>query len=157
MIPYRAIAAVIALAAIIAGGAWTLHRYEQAGYERGRDEALAEYTAAALKASQAARQREQALRETITQTQKEADHEKARLRTRLAAALDSLRNRPERPAGGDVPADSSPIVACTGASLFRADAEFLVREAARADQLRADLQACQEAYDSAREAMKATP
>ena len=35
----------------------------------------------------------------------------------------------------------------TGATLFAEDAEFLIREAARADQIRAGLEACYKQYD----------
>jgi hypothetical protein len=60
----------------------------------------------------------------------------------VAAALGDaerkLRQRPER-----MPADSAPACAGgTGAELSRPDAEFLSREAARADRLRAELSAC---------------
>ena len=36
----------------------------------------------------------------------------------------------------------------TGATLFAEDAEFLIREAARADQIRTGLEACYKQYDS---------
>lgn len=62
--------------------------------------------------------------------------------TRLSAALErarrELRNRPDR-----MPEASREACAgATGSELSRPDAEFLVGEAARADQLRADLEAC---------------
>jgi len=40
-------------------------------------------------------------------------------------------------------------VGCTGAGLFKPDAEFLVGHAARANKLRIDLAACQARYDAA--------
>jgi len=62
-------------------------------------------------------------------------------RRHLDAALDSLRQRPERPA--DLPDTAHTCDAGgTGADLFRADGEFLAREAARADDIRAGLVAC---------------
>ena len=61
---------------------------------------------------------------------------------------------PERPArGARVPAPASPGSAasgCTGAELYRSDGEFLVRESARADAIRIELQACYAAYERAR-------
>ena len=77
---------------------------------------------------------------------------------RIAADRDrllaSLRERPERPAGGaDMPdgaAAGSEPAACTGAELYRDDAAFLVRLAAEADELRAAVGHCQAAYDAVR-------
>jgi hypothetical protein len=60
------------------------------------------------------------------------------------AAVASLRSRPERAA---VPASGAGAEACqgaTGAALSRSDASFLVGLAARADELRAALERCQD-------------
>lgn len=68
----------------------------------------------------------------------------------LRADLERLRQRPARPAAG-VPAAACPGRACaTGADLCREDAEFLRREAARADDLRAGLVGCYEVIDGLR-------
>lgn len=69
-------------------------------------------------------------------------HEKevTAISARLADALSQLRKRPER---RDMP--ETPAAACTGATgtdLSNRDAEFLSREAARADGLRAALEQC---------------
>ena len=76
--------------------------------------------------------------------------EKTRLDAAVAAALAGLQQRPDRPAarGGPVPGNTATDVACTGAQLFRADAAFLVREAARADQLRISDEDCRAKYDA---------
>lgn len=62
-------------------------------------------------------------------------------------AIGSLRDRAERASAGDgVPtpcAASASQAGATGAQLSRPDAEFLVGEAARADELRAALNRCQ--------------
>ena len=73
--------------------------------------------------------------------------DQAAINTRLRADLASLRYRPERPA--DLPTVS--VARCTGATgaeLSRSDAEFLVGEAARADEIRAGLAACYAVIDS---------
>ena len=73
--------------------------------------------------------------------------EQAAINTRLRADLAGLRNRAERPA--DLSAIS--VTRCTGATgaeLSRSDAEFLVGEAARADEIRAGLAACYAVIDS---------
>lgn len=80
--------------------------------------------------------------------QRTAD-EKSRLDAAVAAAVAGLQQRPDRPArGGAVPSDPAPTVACTGAQLYRSDAEFLVREAARADRLRISVADCQAKHDA---------
>ena len=74
-----------------------------------------------------------------------------RISTNLDTALNSLRDRPSRPS----PSASSPGVpstgdceAGTGAGLSREDAEFLTREAARANEIRAALDDAYKKYDS---------
>jgi uncharacterized protein HemX len=49
----------------------------------------------------------------------------------LQSVIDSLRNRQARP--NNLPNNSSAGSTCTGTQLYREDAEFLAREAARAD------------------------
>lgn len=56
---------------------------------------------------------------------------------RLTAALSELRNRPDR-----MPNTPQDCKGASGSELSKQDAEFLIREAARADQLRAALNAC---------------
>lgn len=73
--------------------------------------------------------------------------EVSKIRGALDIALDSLRDRPERPAG--LPDAGRPDCAGgTGAELSGADARFLAGEAARADEVRAGLQACYEHIDA---------
>lgn len=65
---------------------------------------------------------------------------------RLQSQLIGLRNRADRPAS----LSNIPRPACqgaTGAELSRPDSEFLIREAARADAIRAGLAACYELID----------
>jgi hypothetical protein len=90
---------------------------------------------------------EQALRTNLTKQRKEYQYENDRLAVQYESALSRLSDRANRPQDfGDMPQDSNigavPADGCTGAELFRPDAEFLVREARRADQLRAALKAC---------------
>ena len=76
--------------------------------------------------------------------------DQAAINTRLRADLASLRNRPER--SGDLSAVSRPgCTGATGAELSRSDAEFLVGEAARADEIRAGLAACYAVIDGVRQ------
>lgn len=86
--------------------------------------------------------------DTIRRTK---DAEIQRIRDERDAALVSLRNRPDRPSDADMPKGASAGPACTGRSLFHEDADFLVRESARADEQRLQLTQCQAAYESARQ------
>lgn len=66
---------------------------------------------------------------------------------RLQSQLIGLRNRPNRP----IILPNVPRPTCegaTGSELSRADAEFLIREAARADAIRAGLTACYSLIDT---------
>jgi hypothetical protein len=144
LIDYR-IFLYVGLVAALGIGLWRLESHiEQKGYDR----AQTEYTAAALKASEAARQREQDLQAKADAARKVKDAEINRISTQLVNALDSLHNRPDRPA--ELPKTASTNAGCVGASLYRSDAEFLAREAARADELRAALEQCQTQYNALR-------
>lgn len=65
-----------------------------------------------------------------------------------AAALERLRERPERPGGADMSTNTSagPALGGTGAGLYREDGEFLTGEAARAQTALVFLAQCQAAY-----------
>jgi hypothetical protein len=96
---------------------------------------------------QAARLKEKQLQEAYDAAAKKQAARLAGVQRTLDTALDSLRDRPERPAGVSEAARSD-CAGGTGAELSRADAEFLAREAARADGLRAGLEACYFAVDA---------
>jgi hypothetical protein len=99
---------------------------------------------------------EAALREQIDRTRQEKDREIRRIVADHRRLVDSLRERPERPSGADVPdpaAAGSAAAWCTGARLHREDGEFLVGEAARAAELQAELRDCRARYEAARDAL----
>lgn len=76
--------------------------------------------------------------------EKEKNDQINAINSKLADALVQLRNRPSRPQ-----TETTSVAACgTGATLYAEDGEFLIREAARADQIRSALQACYNQYDS---------
>jgi hypothetical protein len=108
-------------------------------------------------ALEAARNKEQALQASADLLRKDKDREIRDLNARAAALTNSLRVRPERPApeARAVPSTASvgPAPAgCSGPELYRQDAELLVREAERGDQLRAALKQCYAQYESLRPA-----
>jgi hypothetical protein len=108
------------------------------GMGYGTHRANARHELLRLQAVEKARERETALQQQIEVNDEQHKTELDRIAAARDAALRRLRERPER-----VPAAATP--ACDGASgaqLSRPDAGFLTGEAARADQLRADLDAC---------------
>lgn len=101
----------------------------------------AKITAERLAATEAARTKEQMWQGVVNETAKNYEAQVASVRRNLGIALDSLRRRPER--AGNLP--DHPRADCSGATgteLSRPDAEFLAGEAARADGIRAGLEAC---------------
>ena len=64
------------------------------------------------------------------------------INTQLVDAVSELRKRTSRSA------ETSNGQSCNGSALFAEDAEFLVREAARADEIRIALQSCYNQYES---------
>lgn len=98
----------------------------------------------------AARQVEQELAARAGQIEQEKENEISRIRTDYASAIARLQQRPDRKpaAASPVPGATPACQGATGLELSRADAGFLVGEAARADEQREALRACYAAYDS---------
>jgi hypothetical protein len=137
----------VAIAGLLATNCTTMHRLDAAKLDLS--DLKAQYAEAARAAEASARAKEQAAATTLATIEQKARDEQKRLSADLAAAHRELRNRPERPGSGDVPKSPAGGVGCTGAGLFKPDAEFLVGHAARANKLRIDLAACQARYDAA--------
>jgi hypothetical protein len=92
---------------------------------------------------EAATRAKEAEQQTATdQIRKDKDAQINAINNQLADALVQLRNRPSR-----TTQTSSNGQSGTGSTLFAEDAEFLIREATRADQIRVALQACYAQYD----------
>lgn len=128
-------------AALAAAAAWG-H-----GFSAGKDYVQGKWDAAATKAEREASANRERQRETEEKLR--IDHAKTitAVNARLADALEQLRQRPER-------LPESAATACAGATgreLSAPDAGFLVREAARADRLRAALSECYAVIDAAGE------
>lgn len=101
----------------------------------------AKITAERLAATEAARAKETQWQGVVNETSKQYQARIAGIRGNLDIALDSLRQRPERPR--DLPDHPRPDCAgASGAELSGPDARFLASEAARADETRAGLDAC---------------
>lgn len=135
-------------------------------YDLGKDVITAEWDRAkaadairVAKAEEEARQTERNMQAAADEFERQKREEIERLTDRHRALVDSLRKRAARPASyvPSVAGDAQSAAVCTGAELHREDAEFLVGEAARADQLRAELEACYQQYDKVRHYGTRTP
>lgn len=161
MINWTRVAAVLALlAALLAtltAGVWTIYH---AGVGEGRDEVRAQWNLA--KASQAESdlklETETRLREQLLQTNaddlrktKDAQINKIAGSLRAALAANSVLRAARPPEYTPAPAGAGPL--CSGAGLFREDADFLVRESARANGLRAAYLHCEAQYSAAVKAL----
>ena len=94
-------------------------------------------------AQQAATQKiEKEYQQKADQIEKDKNAQIRNINAQLVDAISELRKRPSRAS------EASNGQSCNGTGLYAEDAEFLVREAARADQIRVALQACYQQYDS---------
>ena len=105
-------------------------------------------TQARIDAEQKSRTQELALQAAADTARSTKDAEITIIRSQLDAALVGLRERPLR--GANLPGAAGTCPPATGAQLSREDAEFLAREAARADAVVSGLKACHYVYELAR-------
>jgi len=94
------------------------------------------------KQEKALRDKEHQYQAETDQIRKEKDAQIKVINSQLVDAISELRKRPGRT---ETPSNGQ---SCNGSSLYAEDAEFLVREAARADQIRIGLEACYKQYDA---------
>jgi hypothetical protein len=147
---------VIATVAALSGTHYKAYKSGAAGVQAAWDAQTVLRLAQKIQQQQETRDKETQLQADKEQLRKAKNVQIAKLDSDLADALGRLRNRPDRPGQGDMPtvAGTGPSPGCTGDQLFRQDAEFLIREAGRADRLLAYLGQCEAQYDKAREALK---
>ena len=88
------------------------------------------------------REQEHQYQANADKIRKEKDAQINAINSQLVDAISQLRKRPSRST------ETTNGQSCNGTGLYAEDAEFLVREAARADQIRVALQACYNQYDS---------
>jgi hypothetical protein len=94
------------------------------------------------KAEKTIRDKEHQYQSDADQIRKDKDAQIKAINTQLVDAVSELRKRPSRTT------ETSNGKGCNGASLYAEDSEFLVREAARADEIRVALEACYKQYDA---------
>lgn len=148
--------AAVVLVAAFAGGAGYFKGASagRAEIQQAWDQEKAKLAEEHAKAVAAAREKEQQLQAQADHLRQEKDDEIRSISARAASLADSLRKRPERTAQASAVSSTTsvgcPACVCTGNSLSREDAEFLAREAARADELRASLAQCVKQYQALR-------
>lgn len=159
--PRQWLLAIAFIGAAFLGVKFWEHRLVQQGDQAGYARAVGQAQKAADKARADAETKTQQLQLEADQARKEKADALDELDRTARALSERMRRRPERPAGGArLPAPASAGSAaggCTGAELYRSDGEFLVRESARADTIRIELQACYAAYERARAVVNAPP
>ena len=135
---------LISIALALGGVTWWRHSLIDEGYAKCNAEKMQSIQIAQEKANVLSKQ----LQANAYNAAKEKQKAIADINARNERLVDSLRQRATRP-DPSMPAASRPSVAgATGAELYREDAEFLAREAARADKLRASVIECQSRFES---------
>ena len=119
------------------------------GYDYGRRSVQVKWDAEKAAIVTAQREKEALLQANMDKLREDKRRETAKLRRTVAALTDSLRNRPERPAVPASATDGDAGRGCTGAELYREDAELVVAESERAEIIRIALKKCQDAYREA--------
>lgn len=98
------------------------------------------------------RSREQQLAQQVADITEEKNHAVNDLEQRVAVLSDRVRQFAERPAVSTTTKTATDGKNRCGAVIYRPDAEFLAKEAERADKLRLSLLACQQQYEAAQQA-----
>lgn len=153
---------VASVLALLASGIFAVHHN---GVAQGRAEVQAKWDGerleqAAAKAAQDAldREKEQVMQAAADDLRRTFNEKTAQLSGDLDAARAANRLlRAPRPANYTAPGPAaeaaSPRASCSGASLFAEDADFALREAARADGLRLAYLRCEAQYNAARDTL----
>ena len=94
------------------------------------------------KAEKTVREKEHEYQAAADTIRKDKDAQIKVINTQLVDAISGLRSRTSSPTKTVTGQD------CNGQTLSAPDAEFLIREAARADEIRIGLQACYQQYES---------
>jgi len=161
--PYKYVVDAVVLAALVAGLAFGVHKYNEHQQEIGEARVQAQWDKEkkqievdSQKLKDANATKEKALQATADTIRSQADVQIQALNSSLASAIAGLRERPSRDGSGNMPHDPSTgaTLGATGADLLRQDSEFLVREASRADKLRLQLAQCQAQYNSVKDKLQ---
>ncbi|NMM21861.1 MAG: hypothetical protein HHJ15_18230 [Rhodoferax sp.] len=147
--------AALALAIAFSATGWQAYVIGGNSVQVKWDAAKLTKAAANLVAEQDARTKERNLQAIADTLRKSQNDEIIKLGISLDAARAAVRVQHSTPRPADYVAPVAGAGAgCSGASLYTQDAEFLIREAGRADAQRLQLETCQTQYNAAYEAVK---
>lgn len=158
MLPFNTLYVRLAIIAIVIGLGYMSYNHI---YDKGADSVQVKWDAVEAERSAVIADL-QAKSDLATQAMKKESETQMRLLNEKNKSLNAtvatitreLRNRPDRPSGTNVPGNTTPEPTCTGSTgkeLYRADAEFLIGEAARAERLIILLESCKAQYNSVRQ------
>lgn len=138
---YWIVARYAAIFAVCFAFGWTVN-----GWRVGSalEKLKADYAEERAKLEKAHREKERDLQDKADKLRGQKDAEIKSISNRLADALGRLRERPSRTEG------SGTCSAANGSQLSKEDAEFLVREASRADEAVTNLNICIQQYNNLR-------
>jgi hypothetical protein len=94
------------------------------------------------KAEKTIRNKEHQYQADADKIRKEKDVQIKAINSELVDAVSELRKRTSRSS------ETTDRKSCNGTSLYAEDAEFLIREASRADEIRVSLESCYKQYES---------
>lgn len=133
---------VVSLVLFLSG--WTINGWR---WDSKYQALVTQYEEAALKAEREARNKEKVLQASVDNERQIKDEKIRSINTQLNSALEQLRQRPTRESNSKSTCDCK---GANGSKLFREDAHFLTREAARADRAVTELKSCYASYDAVR-------
>lgn len=146
------IAAVAAFLAVGLIGYSSYHHVRQLGY----NEAVAKYEKQMAEDKKKTDAAQAQLQSKADQAAKDKQDAIQAADIKYTALLDSLRKRTRRPAQTGSGTTAATTGTCTGAELYREDAEFLAGEAARADKVTIERDFYYERYEYARSVLAGT-
>ena len=147
MNPWFLLAMLVALLSASGIGYWRGDRAGRAEIQQQWDHEKADLLVKHTEAVNQAREKEQNWQQAADNIRQEKDREIRNINARAAALSNVVRQRQDRPsadasAATQTAGSGQTSAGCTGAELYKPDGEFLVREAARADEIRAALKQC---------------
>lgn len=128
----------------------------QEAVERTTSDLKAQYDKSLREQEKRAQEASNDLQRSADKKLEEKDAKLKTINSRLDGVLSELRNRPERPSPEALATHTIFGQACTARELYREDAEFLAREAARADTVVAERDYYYEQYEAVRKKINGT-
>ena len=152
MNPWMIVGVMLAVSGAYGVGHWRGDSAGQAYVRQQWDQEKAKQMAEYAENMRLAREKEQALQQGADHLREEKDRELKKVADSNRILLNSLRDRPERPAQGSAMSSTASVgqSGCTGKELYREDGAILVGIAREADELRLALKQCYAQYETLR-------